>query len=310
MTINSKKILITGCGGMLGKYVYDHFRKHYNVLATDIDLNEKWLEYLDVTKFKQLEETIKRFQPDYLFHLAAETDLEKCQQHPKQAFKVNALAVKYVAQLSKKYRLTVVYMSTGNVFKGNKDTGYTERDKTAPLNVYGKTKLAGERYIKKYLTRYIIIRAGWMFGGGPKKDKKFVNLIVKQLADSDHGRKEIKVVKTMPSSLTYPLDVARVIERLLIRKKYGTYHLACQGQCTRYELAEFISKQLNFDQVKFRLVDPLYYKNRYFVKRPASERLLSYKLDKLNLYKTDDWHKAVGQYLNSEFKDYHNGKSR
>ena len=97
----NKKVFITGCGGMLGKAVYEKFAPHCQVLATDIDLNESWLEYGDIIDFKKISEKAFKFEPDLIINLAALTDLEYCEKNPEITWKTNALGAENMALISR-----------------------------------------------------------------------------------------------------------------------------------------------------------------------------------------------------------------
>ncbi len=182
-------MLITGCGGMLGEGVYKQFKDRCQVYATDIDLNEPWLERLDVASKKEADAFLSRIKPDYIIHLAALTDMEYCELNPKHAYAVNSEGVENFATYARKHDIPFIYISTAGIFDGEKDE-YFEHDVPNPASIYGKSKYAGE-LIARLVNKSIVLRAGWMMGGGPRKDKKFINKIIKQIRT---GTKEIAVV--------------------------------------------------------------------------------------------------------------------
>ena len=187
-----KKILITGCGGMLGKAFYEVFKKNFKVKATDIDLNKKWLSYLDVRDYAAVRKMVKQFKPQFIFHLAALTDLEYCETHIDESYKTNTLGTENMALLAKEFDIPLVYISTAGIFDGAKDI-YDDYDTPNPLSHYGRAKYMGELFIEQYLTKYFVFRAGWMMGSG-KKDKKFIAKIIKQIKA---GKKTLHVVNDL-----------------------------------------------------------------------------------------------------------------
>ena len=134
--MNMKKIMITGCGGMLGSSVYTYLKsKGGDILATDIDLNEDWLSYLDVRDYEKSRDICMKFNPEIILHLAALTSLEFCEQNPEAAHDTNYIGTLNMAKISQKLDVPLVYISTAGVFDGNKLV-YTEKDKPNPINVY------------------------------------------------------------------------------------------------------------------------------------------------------------------------------
>ncbi|MBI2449854.1 NAD(P)-dependent oxidoreductase [Candidatus Pacearchaeota archaeon] len=293
------KILITGCGGMLGEAVYNHFKDKCLIFATDIDINEPWLKYLDVTDYKKVEETTKKINPDYIFHLAALTDLEYCEKNMFEAFKVNAMGAENVALVCRRLDIPMVYISTAGVFNGEKEV-YFDYDIANPINIYGKSKYGGEMDVKRILKKYFIFRPGWMIGGGPKKDKKFVNKIIKQL---QAGTKELFVVDDKMGSPTYTYDLARIIEAVIMKCPYGSYNAVCEGGGTRYDVAKIILEILKLDnKVKIKKIKTeqlkTYVKADFSAPRPNSEKMINIKLKLRGINIPRDWKICLNEYLN------------
>jgi len=288
-----KTVVITGCGGMLGEAVYRQFLSHWNVHASDIDLNEPWLEYLDVTGAPNVAKHIERVKPDAIIHLAALTDMEYCQSNSEHAYQTNTLGVAYALAPAVAHGIPFVYISTAGIFDGEKKA-YKENDIPNPLNIYGKSKYAGEVIVRTY-PKSITIRAGWMMGGGPTKDKKFINKIIKQL---NAEAKELNVLSDKFGTPCYTYDLARTIEYLITRKAYGLYHGACNGGGHRLDVARFIISKLGLEKkIKVNEVDSSYWQKEYFAPRPASERLTNIILKKLNPKLTRHWRICLAEYL-------------
>lgn len=285
-------LLITGCGGMLGEAVYSEFRDKYAVTATDIDLNEPWLEYLDVSDNGAVQQYGQKIKPDFILHLAALTDMEYCEGHSDEAYEVNGGGTENAVSLAKQLDIPLVYISTAGVFDGHKNE-YAENDQPAPLSVYGKSKYSGELAARSY-DKSIVIRAGWMIGGGPKKDKKFVNKIIKQI---NSGVTELAVVNDKLGTPTYTYDLAKIMRSLLERGFYGVYHGTCDGGGGRHDVARVILEGLGLqDKIAIKIVSSDYFKDSYFAPRPASEQLTNFKL-KENGIVTRDWRVCLEEYL-------------
>ena len=286
-------ILITGCGGMLGEAVYDLFKNKFKVFATDININEKWLSYLDVNSASSLKKFCEKIKPRFIVHLSALTDLEYCESNPEKAYRVNTWSVHNVVAEARKLDIALVHISTAGIFDGLKES-YSEDDPPNPLSVYGKSKYLGELIARSY-NKSIVIRAGWMMGGGPQKDKKFVNKIIKQL---NNGVKEIAVVNDKLGSPCYTYDLAKIIYFLLKNKKYGLYHGCCNGGGSRLDIAKKIVSILGIDKkIKIKAVTSQYFSKEYLASRPFSEKLNNKKLNLINSHLTRDWQDALKDYL-------------
>jgi len=181
------RIYIAGCGGMLGEAFYQHFNSEHEVKCTDKDVNEPWLSFLDFREFAAYEKSVKAFQPDYLFHLGAYTDLEYCEKNADDTYETNTLAVEHAVYIANQLDVPLLYISTAGIFDGSKEL-YDDWDLPNPLGVYARAKYMGERFVVENARRYLVCRAGWMMGGGPKKDKKFIQKLMKQLKD---GKREL-----------------------------------------------------------------------------------------------------------------------
>ena len=297
--INGKKrVLIAGGGGMLGEAVYEHFSKNYEVLATDIDLNENWIQYLDVRDSDAYENCVRQFRPHCILHLAALTSLEDCEKDRAAAYLTNALSVKTGAKLSKKYNAKFVYVSSAGVFDGQKEF-YTDDEEPTPINTYGLSKQIGALYAKFYTDNALVVRPGWMMGGGQTKDKKFVNAIIKQITA---GKKEIFAVLDKFGTPTYTHDLARTMDLLLEKNASGTYNTVCQGFASRYDVACEIVKILGYEKdIKVIPVKSDYFAQEYFANRPASENLVDKKLNEENLNLMKPWQEALQEYLKRDF---------
>ena len=298
MITQDDRILITGCGGMLGEAVYTVFSKIYTVRATDIDINTEWLSYLDVRDYQAIEREILGFKPAAVFHLASLTDLEYCEANLTEAYKTNAFGTENVVILCKKYNILMVYISTAGIFDGNQDT-YNDYDSPNPIGYYGKSKYAGEMFVKSYLEKYFIFRPGWMMGGGPEKEKKFVKKIMDQI---NSGKKELFAVGDKLGTPTYTYDFAKNVLEVVNTDFYGLYNMVCNGEVSRYGVAKEILKILNLEnKIKLIEVSSDYFKKEYFAPRPYSEKLINLKLTLRNLNKMRDWRIRLKEYL-SKYK--------
>jgi dTDP-4-dehydrorhamnose reductase len=296
-----KKIYIAGCGGMLGEAFHKQFKNDYELKCTDKDVNEEWLSFLDFRDFKAYKDDVSAFHPDYLFHLGAYTDLEFCEKNADETYNTNTLAVENAVYLANQLDIPLLYISTAGIFDGKKDL-YDDWDSANPLGVYARSKFMGERFVVENARRYLVCRAGWMMGSGPKKDKKFIQKLMKQIKD---GKKELFIVNDKDGTPTYTHDFAKTVKALIEKEYWGLYNCVCGGQTSRLEVAQELIKILGKESdVKITTVSSDYFKDIYFADRPASERLVTKKLDLRGLNKMRNWKIALQEYIATYYQDY------
>lgn len=290
------KILVTGAGGMLGSALCPALtQKKHKVFATDLTADES-IEYLDVRDFKQIEASVAKIKPDMVMHLAAETDVDKCELEPDHAFLTNTIGTQNVSLVCQKSNIELVYISTLGVFWGDKPEPYTEFDDPRPINVYGQSKLEGEKIVHTLLNKFYIVRAGWMVGGGPKKDKKFINKIIKQIDES----KVLKAVNDKIGSPTYTVDFSKCLSDLIDTGYYGLYHCTNKGYGSRFDVAKKIVEILGRSDVTVEPVSSAYFPLP--APRARSEMSRNYKLELLGMSTTRHWEDALKEYINLHWK--------
>ena len=296
-----KKIYIAGCGGMLGEAFYTQFKNDYDIKCTDKDVNEEWLTFLDFRDFDAYKKDVQDFNPDYLFHLGAYTDLEFCESNANDTYNTNTLSVENATYIANKLNIPRLYISTAGIFDGNQDL-YDDWDLPNPLGVYARSKYMAERFVVENVQKHIVCRAGWMMGSGPKKDKKFIQKLMKQIKD---GKNELFIVNDKDGTPTYTHDFAKTVKALIENQYWGLYNCVCGGQTSRLEVAnELLSVLGKQDDIKITTVSSDYFKDIYFAERPASERLLTKKLDLRGVNKMRDWKISLKEYIDNYYIDY------
>lgn len=298
--MKQKKIYIAGSGGMLGEAFYKVFKENFELKCTDIDVNEDWLSYLDFRDFEKYKEDVIAFAPDYLFHLGAYTDLEFCENNVDDSYLTNTIAVENAVHISNVLDIPLLYISTAGIYDGKQEE-YDDWDLPNPLGVYARSKYMAELFVKENKTQHIICRAGWMMGGGPKKDKKFINKIIKQLKA---GKDTIHVVNDKLGTPTYTIDFARNVKLLFEKEFWGLYNMVCEGETSRLEVCSYLIKSLGLeDKVKLEPVGSSFFSAEYFAPRPYSERLINKKLNlrKANIMR--DWRTCLDEYIKDYFGD-------
>jgi dTDP-4-dehydrorhamnose reductase len=292
MKIRNKNILITGCGGMLGQAVYHTFKINNNVLATDIDINEEWLKFLDVRDLDSIFRICDSFKPDIIINLAALTDLEFCENNPEDAFLTNGLGQENICLVANKHNIPVIYISTAGIFDGLQEI-YNDFEIPNPLSIYGKSKYYGETITIKMMKKFFVFRAGWMMGG-LTNDKKFIKKIYNQL---QQGKKELFVVNDKLGTPTYTWDFAHSMEKIITNEYWGLYNMVCEGSGSRFDVANELLKDLNLENsVKIHIVPSDYFDQEYYAPRPKSEKLINLKLKSRKIMFMRDWRVCLKEY--------------
>jgi len=220
-----KKILITGAKGMLGQDLCPLLKQNgYQVIETDVD-------NLNITNFNQSEYVIKYYNPDFVVHCAAYTNVDMAEQDPKTAFLINAQGTENIAKICADKDIPIIYISTDYVFNGEACEPYLPTDERSPLGIYGQSKADGEIAIEKYCKKYYIVRTSWLYG---HKGKNFVETII----DLAQKMPELKVVNDQIGCPTWTVDLAEFILSLIKEKKpYGIYQFCGSGKTSWHEFA-------------------------------------------------------------------------
>lgn len=268
--------LITGAKGTVGGYV-----------DFGIKIDHRSLEIEDAA---QVFSVVRHYRPKAILHLAAETDIDRCEQSPAHAYSVNSVGTYHVAMAAREVGAKLIYVSTAGVFDGRKVGSYGEDDHPNPQNYYGHSKYLGELAAAGTVEDHLIIRICWMMGGGPGKDKKFVAKIVKQL--NDPAVTKIKAVNDQFGSPTYAKDLINAIKILMRDDRRGIFHMPNSGTASRYDVAQSIASTLGYKK-KVVPVGMSYFK--LDAVRPVNEALSS--REKL----MRPWQEALQDYLESEW---------
>lgn len=303
------KTLVTGSAGMLGSALAPALvQAGHRVVATDIRVDTPIthgggaipVTHLDVRDRAQVRHVIAASRPDVILHLAAETDLETCEADPDHAWLTNTIGTRYVASAAREVGVPLVYVSTAGVFDGEKETPYTEFDRPHPINTYGASKLEGEHLAARTVDHHYIVRAGWMVGGGPDKDHKFVARIIDQVRA---GTDTIHAVTDKLGTPTYAPDFSACLLGLLDSGLFGVYHMVCGGSGTRYDVAERILEVLGRDDIAIEPVDSSFFADEFPTPRPRSEILRNLALDLQGMNTMRPWRVALEEYLLAQFPD-------
>jgi dTDP-4-dehydrorhamnose reductase len=295
------KLYVAGAGGMLGDALYKVLSVNHQLKCTDIDVNEDWLGECDFRNYESYSRSVIEFKPDVLLHVGAHTNLEYCELNRDDAYSTNTLSVEHASTIANRLRIPLVYVSTAGIFDGTK-LSYDDWDQPNPLGVYARTKYLGELIVQSRVQQHFIFRAGWMMGGGPQKDKKFIFKLLKQLAAKASS---LKLVDDRFGTPTYTVDFARNLELVIQTEYYGLYNMVCAGETSRLEVGQELVRLLGLEgEVAIEAVPSEYFSKSYFAPRPPSERLINYRLRLRGLDTMRDWRVALADYLRDYYTDY------
>ena len=299
---NKARVYVAGCGGMLGDAMYARLKAAgVTIKATDINCVDSWLEYGDVRDFAAIRKSIFDFKPDLIINLAALTDLEFCEKEQENSWLTNGLGAENLGLVANELDVSYVYISTAGIFGGERDL-YNDFHAPNPLSVYAQSKYYGEQYVRNSVKKHFVLRAGWMMGGGPAKDKKFINKIYKQICA---GSKELFVVDDKLGTPTFTVDFANGLCAIVESEQYGLYNQVCNGAASRFVVAqEFVRLMGLTEKIKVTVVPSDYFKEQYFAPRPASEKLVNLKLNQRGLNRMRDWQVCLEEYTAVFKSDY------
>lgn len=276
-----KSIIVTGCNGQLGRAINKQLgsNSEYSLVNTDV-------AELDITNIDAVMKLAREVKPYAIINCAAHTAVDACETDVDNAYRINAIGPRNLSIAATETGAKMIQVSTDYVFDGFGDKPLTEFDKTNPQGIYGKTKLAGEEFVKDFAEKYFIIRTAWLYGEG----KNFVKTMLRLSEDHDL----VTVVGDQYGTPTSASELARAICYLLPTENYGLFHGTCEGSCNWAEFAEEIFRLAGKNaQVKhittaeFGAAAP----------RPAYSVLQKYMFNLTTDFKFADWHEAVEAYM-------------
>lgn len=225
------RILLIGSNGQLGKELQNTLAS-YNIIAVARPT-------VDLAQPDSLRQLLKEIQPQLIINAAAYTAVDKAESEPELATAINATAPAILAEVAQQLEAFLIHISTDYVFNGQQSHPYQETDTTNPLNVYGKTKLAGEQAVRHKCDRHLIIRTAWVYGS-------YGNNFVKTMLRLGAEREEVRVVADQIGSPTWARDLAQAIALVIPQLKpevAGTYHYTNSGVASWYDFARSIFEE-------------------------------------------------------------------
>ena len=277
------KILITGANGMLAKAVKEELKEN-ELVCTDV-------EELDITNLDAVRLYTKKVKPDYIINCAAYTAVDKAEEQEELVYKINAIGPKNLAIATQENNAVLVHISTDYVFGGDKDTSkdYNEDDKKNPQAVYGKTKLAGEKFIEENCKKFYIFRTAWLYGEGHNFVRTMINL------SKEHD--EVKVVNDQHGSPTYAVDLASIIHQAMEKQiLFGVYNSTNMGYTTWYDFTKMI---YDLEGINCKVIPVTSEEFKSAAKRPKNSQMSKSKLLKYGI-KIPTYEDALKRYLKIE----------
>ena len=284
------KLFVTGAAGQLGHdIIIEAEKRGHEVIGTD--LGERWdgLQ-MDITDAEAVSRTIREIDPDIVYHCAAWTAVDAAEDAEEIVFRVNALGTQNIAEACKETGCKMVYISTDYVFDGQGTEPWQPDCKNyAPLNVYGRSKLAGEEAVTGTLDKYFIVRIAWVFGVNG-------NNFIKTMLNVGKKYDTLRVVNDQIGTPTYTLDLARLLVDMGETDKYGYYHATNEGgYISWYDFACEIFRQAGYSTKVIPVTTEEYGLSK--AARPANSRLYKSKLTENGFERLPDWKDALGRYL-------------
>lgn len=284
-----KRIMMTGAAGQLGRAINRLLqnKEEYQLFRTDaFESMDESVEVLDITNEEMVNNYIVRIKPDIIINCAAMTAVDLCESEQEKAYQINAIGPKNLATAAKQIEAKLVHISTDYVFDGQASDPYVEDAETNPKSVYGKTKQAGDEFVREQCPKSFILRTAWVYGEG----KNFVNTMLR-LAQNNN---KIRVVADQYGTPTSALELARVIIFLMETESFGTYHATCEGSTSWYEFAVTIFQKAGVEVE----VEPISTSEYHAVApRPKYSILDNKALREQHGYYMKDWKEAFTEFM-------------
>ena len=276
-----RKIIVTGCNGQLGRAINQMYKQR-----TDIELVNTDVQELDITSIDKTMELVRSVKPYAIINCAAHTGVDACETEVDSAYRINAIGPRNLSIAARETGAKLVHISTDYVFAGDSDKPYTEFDTPDPQGMYGKTKLAGERFVEQFAKNYFIIRTAWLYGDG----KNFVKTMLRLAETKD----EVAVVKDQVGNPTSASELVKIIDALIWTENYGLFHGTCEGICSWADFAEEIFRLAGRNTRVRRITTEEFGAP---AKRPAYSVLDNYMLRLTCGYTAGDWKDALAEYM-------------
>lgn len=298
------KVLVTGVNGQLGHdSINELIKRGHSVISSDITesysgannetsvVTSPYMK-MDITNREEVVDVIKSSSPDAVIHCAAWTNVDGAEDpiNRDKVFRINSEGTRNIAEAVKSIDGKMVYISTDYVFSGRGDKPWSADEKDfAPLNVYGESKLEGEKAVSSILDKYFIVRTAWVFGLNGKN-------FIKTMLNVGKTHSELRVVDDQIGTPTYTKDLAVLLCDMIESNKYGFYNATNEGGYISWaEFAAEIFKEANYNTKVIPVTTAEYGLSK--AKRPFNSRLDKSKLVENGFKPLPTWQDALARYL-------------
>ena len=282
--------MVIGAKGMLGRDLVEILRSSFGTGKSGYEVFGWDFDEIDIREEADTVSKIENLQPEIVINVAAYTDVDGCEVEQEKAFLINAEGMRHVAVAGERCQAKVIYLSTDYVFDGQKKEPYAEDDPPNPINIYGQTKLKGERYLQALVDNSLIIRTQWLYG---KFGKNFVSSILRQ------GKEKgvLSVVDDQTGSPTYTVDLSKAIVSLIRSDGRGVFHVVNGEVCTWYVFAQAILKASGLGGVRIIQISSEELGRQAL--RPSYSALSTKKLKEETGMSLRPWPEALKDYLSA-----------
>jgi dTDP-4-dehydrorhamnose reductase len=283
-----KRVAVVGAGGRLGAALAREYAGAFDVVGFNH-------AQLDLGQPEQMRATLAGLEFDALINTAAQTNVDRCETHPEEAFALNGEAPGILAEICARKKARFIHISTDYVFDGDKREPYTEEDEARPISVYGESKREGERRALGANENALIVRVSWVFG--PDRPS-FIDWALNQAREHE----EVSAIADKWATPTYTLDLAQMLKPLITNGRVsGLLHLANRGECSWQEYAQWALDCCRAEGVPMKArkigASSLAEMKSFIAKRPVYSVLSSGKYETLTGHAPRPWQEAVAAFV-------------
>ena len=281
-----KKIIVTGCNGQLGRAINQIYENSTEFECVNTDVAE-----LDITNIDAVTKMVAEVKPYAIINCAAHTNVDACETDVDNAYKINAIGPRNLSIAATQNQAKMIHISTDYVFGGDATSPYLEFDSTGPKSMYGKTKLAGEKFVKEFAKEHFIIRTAWLYGDG----KNFVKTMLRLAETND----KVRVVCDQYGSPTSAIELAKAIAYLLPTDNYGLFHGTCEGSTNWADFTKEIFRLAGKNTLVEAISSEEYSANASatVAPRPSYSILENYMLKLTTNHMFAQWEDAIAEYI-------------